>query len=166
MQARTNDRANPLQRGVRALAATKGGSWVFRHTLHRLDLMLDRTPRVNRTAAEILAGIPMGLLTTTGARTGIPRTVPLLAIPMGDGWGVIASSWGTPKPPSWYFNLEADPRARLEVDGVDHAVVAHRLSGAEREQLRRAALTYYAGYARYEERNGGRDLGFFLLHRQ
>ncbi|GAB3061465.1 hypothetical protein GCM10027053_24710 [Intrasporangium mesophilum] len=161
--ARTYDRANRFQRGMRAFAASKAGTWVFKRTLHHLDLLLDRMPGVHRTAAEILSGLPIGMLTTTGAKSGAPRTVPLLAVPMEGGWGVVASSWGRRKPPGWYFNLAADPHARFDVDGVDHEVVARRLHGNEREQLRGAALTYYAGYAEYEKRAGGRDLGFFLL---
>jgi len=156
--ARTYDRANPLQRAVRAFAASKAGT-----TLHHLDRLLDRTPGVRRTAAEILAGLPIGMLTTTGARSGLPRTVPLLAFPMEGGWGVVASSWGSRKPPAWYFNLAADAHARFHVDGAHHEVVARRLDGEQREQLRRTALMYYAGYAEYEKRAGGRDLGFFLL---
>jgi deazaflavin-dependent oxidoreductase (nitroreductase family) len=148
---------------MRVFAASKAGSLVFRRTLHHLDLLLDRMPRVHRTAAELVSGLPVGVLTTTGARSGLPRTLPLLAFPMDGGWGVIASSWGSPHPPGWYFNLQADPHAQFQVDGIDHAVVARRLEGEQREQLRRKALTYYAGYAEYEKRAGGRDLGFFLL---
>jgi deazaflavin-dependent oxidoreductase (nitroreductase family) len=148
---------------MRAFAASRAGTRVFKHTLHHLDRLLDRTPGVHRTAVEILAGLPVGMLTTTGARSGLPRTVPLLAFPMEGGWGVVASSWGSREPPGWYFNLVALPQARFGVDGIQHDVVAQRLHGEQREQLRRTALTYYAGYAEYEKRAGGRDLGFFLL---
>ena len=44
-----------------------------------------------------------------------------------------------------------------------HAGAEVRAAEEQREQLRRTALMYYAGYAEYEKRAGGRDLGFFLL---
>lgn len=156
-------RGEPLHRGMRAFAASRAGTRVFRHTLHHLDLLLDRTPGIHRTAAEILAGLPIGMLPTTGARSGLPRTVPLLAFPMeGDG-ASLPGGGGSRKPPGWYFNLAADAHAEFDVDGIHHEVVAQRLDGEQRAQLRRTALMYYAGYAEYEKRAGGRDLGFFLL---
>ncbi len=157
------DQANAVQRGLRRFSATGPGSWLFRRVLHHLDLIGHRLAPRRPALSTVLAGIPVGLLTTTGARSGEPRTVPLLAVPLDDGWGLIASRFGSERPPAWYFNLQAEPRASFEVDGVTHPVRAEQLVGPDRERVRYAALAIYPGYAVYEDR-AGRDLGFFVLH--
>ena len=161
--AATFDQANAFQRGLRRFSASAPGSWFFKRVLHHLDLLGHRVAPRRRAVSAVLAGIPVGLLTTTGARSGEPRTVPLLAVPLDDGWGLIASRFGSERPPAWYFNLRAHPRATFEVDGVTHPVRAVQLVGPDRERVRSAALAIYPGYAVYEERAGGRDLGFFVL---
>ncbi|WP_323100444.1 nitroreductase/quinone reductase family protein [Intrasporangium sp. YIM S08009] len=161
--ASTFDQANAFQRGLRRFSATAPGSWFFKRVLHHLDLVGHRLAPGRPAVSTVLAGIPVGLLTTSGARSGQPRTVPLLAVPLDDGWGLIASRFGSERPPAWYFNLRADPRATFEVDGVAHPVHAEQLVGPDRERVRRAALAIYPGYAVYEDRAGGRDLGFFVL---
>lgn len=164
MQLRQLEDANPLQRALRALVASSPGAWVGKRVLHRLDLVAHRLVPGRTTPSQWLAGVPVGLLTTTGARTGHPRTVPLMLAPLDEGWGVIASYYGSERPPGWYFNLRALPYASLEVDGVVHRVRAEQVQGVDRERVREAALRWYAGYTAYEERAGGRDLGFFVLH--
>jgi deazaflavin-dependent oxidoreductase (nitroreductase family) len=56
------------------------------------------------------------LLTTTGRRTGEPRTVPMMFHRDGSRILVVASNVGAPRHPDWYLNLAADPRVRVEVD--------------------------------------------------
>ena len=56
------------------------------------------------------------LLTTTGRRSGEPRTTPLMFDRDGDDVLVIASNVGAPRHPDWYLNLEADPRVTVELD--------------------------------------------------
>ena len=164
MAARTYDEANLFQRGARTLGATRGGSWFLKRTQHHLDRWYARLSGRPVMLSEVLAGVPTVMLTTTGARSGQPRTVPLLAFPVDDGWGVIASRYGSATPPAWYHNLRADPQATLEIEGVRHLVRAEQVHGADRDRVLAAAVAYYSGYAQYEQRAGGRDLGFFILH--
>lgn len=164
MQVRHFDEANVVQRALRRLVGSRPGSWVSKRVLHRIDLVAHRIAPHRSPPTQWLAAVPIGLLTTTGARSGEPRTVPLLLAPLDDGWGVIASHYGSTRPPAWFFNLRAHPDATLEVDGVTHAVRAEQVHGADRERVRQSALAYHAGYTAYEQRAGGRDLGFFILH--
>jgi deazaflavin-dependent oxidoreductase (nitroreductase family) len=69
------------------------------------------------------------MLTTTGARSGLVRTLPVLGLPDGDGMILIASNFGRPHNPSWYHNLRANPQATIAVGGVSRAVVARELDG-------------------------------------
>src|SRR5687767_1278791 len=63
------------------------------------------------------ANRPLMLLTTTGAKTGLPRTTPLVYTTDGDRVVVIASKGGAPTNPDWYHNLVANPIVTVELPG-------------------------------------------------
>ncbi|HEU4329496.1 MAG TPA: nitroreductase/quinone reductase family protein [Lapillicoccus sp.] len=163
MAVRAYDEATGLQRLLRRIGASAPGSWVLRRTLHHVDGFVHRVSGHRVTAAQSLVGIPTAMLTTTGARTGRKRTVPVLAFEVTGGWGLVASSFGQERHPGWYYNLLAHPNAVLEVDGIATQVVARRVHGAEREAVRAAALRIYPGYVVYERRASHRELGYFVL---
>lgn len=77
--------------------------------------------------------VPMAHLTTVGARSGEPRTVPLRPFPDGpDRWLVIASYGGAARNPAWLHNLAAHPdQIELRVNGVTYPVRAETLSGQD-----------------------------------
>jgi deazaflavin-dependent oxidoreductase (nitroreductase family) len=101
------------------------------------------------TASSWLAGVEIAMLTTTGAKSGRPRTLPVLAIPDGDDTLLIASNFGRPRNPAWYHNLRANPRARIVVDGIGRDVVAHELDGADRERGYRRGEEIFPGFINY-----------------
>lgn len=70
------------------------------------------------------AGVPLLLLTTTGARTGRQCTTPVNYTRRGTGYVVVASKSGAARHPDWYHNLMANPQAMIEVDGASHTVRA------------------------------------------
>ena len=111
-------------------------------------------------------GMPALVLTTTGRRTGQPRTEPLLYAPDGDGYVVIGSNWGQPNHPAWSGNLIADPDATIVVDGATIPVRAELASGAERDRLRRLLIEVWPAYETYERRANGRELRIFRLTRR
>ncbi len=63
-------------------------------------------------------GVPCVILSTTGRKTGKVRKSPLVRVPHGDGYLVVASMGGQPKHPVWYLNLTANPNVSLQ-DGPD-----------------------------------------------
>jgi deazaflavin-dependent oxidoreductase (nitroreductase family) len=71
------------------------------------------------------------LLTTTGRRTGEPRTAPMMFHRDGSRILVVASNVGAPRHPDWYLNLAADPRVRVEVDDREFDAEALPLLGAD-----------------------------------
>ena len=79
---------------------------------------------------------PILLLTTTGARTGRPVTVPL-------GFGVddrgrvfvVASKAGAPKHPAWFHNLRANPSVTVELGDRSFPAQAVVTAGEERDRL-------------------------------
>jgi deazaflavin-dependent oxidoreductase (nitroreductase family) len=129
-----------------------------------LDRAVGRLTR-GRFVAFGLPGLPSLLITTTGRRTGQPRSNPLLYAPDGEAFVVIGSNWGQNHHPAWSSNLLANPEAVVTVDGQQIKVRARRVSGAERARLRGLLLAVWPGYADYERRCGGRDLRLFRLER-
>ncbi len=113
-----HDEANVLKRAIRRSAGWKPLSLFYARTLHVIDRAVFRLSRGRTTFTAWLAGLPVAWLTTTGAKSGAERTCPVLAIPADDGkLVVIASNYGQGHNPSWYYNLRANPRARVLFDG-------------------------------------------------
>lgn len=77
---------------------------------------------------------PLMLLTTTGARSGQPRTSPLMYATLGGRMAIIASHNGAEHHPQWYRNLAADPSVTVEVDGEAWSGTARTLTGDERAE--------------------------------
>ncbi|MFI6921284.1 nitroreductase/quinone reductase family protein [Nonomuraea spiralis] len=98
-------------------------------------------------------GARLLLLTTTGARSGRPHTVPLGYLPDGgERMLVIASAGGAPHDPHWYRNLRADPRATVESGVFVFDVEAEILEGAERDAAFARAVESDPGWADYQAR--------------
>ena len=81
------------------------------------------------------ASMKLLLLTTTGARTGQRRAVPLTYVPDADRYVVTAGNAGSDRHPAWYHNLMANPEATVEVGGEAFSAVAVVADEAEREAL-------------------------------
>jgi deazaflavin-dependent oxidoreductase (nitroreductase family) len=99
-------------------------------------------------------GVPLLLLTTTGRRTGRPRTTPLVYLSEGDRLLVAASNFGGPAHPAWSENLVARPRATVTLAGLELPVTAAVLDGPARERAwsRFEALGPYGVYRQRTER--------------
>ncbi|HLG92392.1 MAG TPA: nitroreductase family deazaflavin-dependent oxidoreductase [Acidimicrobiales bacterium] len=115
------------------------------YRLHRLAYQLTGGRIGHRSPAG-----PILLLTTTGRRSGAPRTTPLLYMPLDGAWVVVASNGGRPSPPAWLLNLQADPRASVQVGRQRWPVEAEVLTGEERERLWPRLCAFYPGWAHYQ----------------
>ena len=73
---------------------------------------------------EWQAGTSVLILTTTGRRSGEPRSTPLIYGRDGDRYLVVASKGGDPKAPGWYHNLKANPKIEINVGPKRFAVTA------------------------------------------
>jgi deazaflavin-dependent oxidoreductase (nitroreductase family) len=104
------------------------------------------------------------LLTTTGARTGQPRTTPMMFHPDGDRLLVIASNSGAPRHPHWYLNLVANPRVNVEVGDERYEAVASTAEGAERQRLWSMLKQTYPFFAEHE-RMADREIPVVILTR-
>ncbi len=148
------DSPNAVQRGVRRLFALRPVAWVSARTVHHIDAAVLRLSGGRATASAILSGLPLLELTTTGAKSGQPRTVPLIGIPDGERIILIASNWGQARHPAWYHNLKANPSVTVTIGGVAHPYTARELAGEERAAAFARAASLYPGYDGYAQRAG------------
>jgi deazaflavin-dependent oxidoreductase (nitroreductase family) len=152
-----------LQRMLQRLPASPLGAWVFARTLHPLDRMLLRLSRGRVSIPGVLTGLPVVMLTTTGAKSGKPRTVPLVGMSDGDKVVVIASNYGQTHHPGWYYNLRAHPQATLELPGRSGRYVAREATPAEWQIYWRRAADLYIGFPAYQQRTHGRPIPIIVL---
>jgi deazaflavin-dependent oxidoreductase (nitroreductase family) len=97
-------------------------------------------------------GVPTLLLTTTGRKSGEPRTSALIFGRDGDDYLVVASVGGMPAHPAWYLNLQADPHAHVQVRG-EHLDVEARTAGPEdKPRLWQAMQDLWPNYDVYQSR--------------
>lgn len=99
-----------------------------------------------------IAGVPVLLLTTKGRRSSEMRTKPLMYLPRGEAFVVVASYAGEPKHPAWLLNLRADPSARVQVGSRTIDVRAREAEGDERDRLWRDVVAQDGAFAEYERR--------------
>ena len=100
-----------------------------------------------------LGGTPVIELTTTGAKSGKPRTT-MLTVPLRHNGNrvVVASKGGSPESPAWYHNLVANPMVTVTEKGKTTELHARVLTPAEREEIWPKIVAEYKGYGRYQEK--------------
>jgi deazaflavin-dependent oxidoreductase (nitroreductase family) len=149
-----------LRKPLIALAASKPGSWLIR-TLTPVDRKLLMRSRGRYTILGPFA-TPTMLLTTTGAKSGLPRTTPLVFAREGDAIVVVGSNFGQGHHPAWTGNLLEEPRAVVTIGGQDIPVDAQLLEGAEAEAGYRLMTDMAKNYAVYRDRTD-RQIRVFRL---
>ncbi|MBM3671351.1 MAG: nitroreductase family deazaflavin-dependent oxidoreductase [Actinobacteria bacterium] len=97
-------------------------------------------------------GAPSLLLTTTGRKTGQPRTSPLIFARDGDDYLIVASMGGAPMHPQWYLNLEANPSAEIQVKAEHLNVTARTASDDEKPRLWEIVNDAWPNYEGYQTR--------------
>jgi deazaflavin-dependent oxidoreductase (nitroreductase family) len=155
--------ANRAQRLMWKIASSRPGSWVFARTLHHIDRLTLRLTKGRLTVPGILAGLPVLTLTTTGARTGKRREVPLVGVPSGDDLALLGTRFAQANTPGWYFNLRAHPNAQVTYRGRTVPVVAREADGDERAAAWDRGCQIYAGYQAYARRIEGREIHVMIL---
>jgi deazaflavin-dependent oxidoreductase (nitroreductase family) len=157
---RWGSQTSPLRKPLARFAASRLGSSLIR-TMTPLDRRLLTRTRGRYTVLGPI-GAPTLLLTTTGAKSGQPRTSPLLYVRDGARLLVIGSNFGQEQHPAWTANLRAHPEAVVTIGGTDVPVVARQLEGDERERGVTAFVELASAYAAYLTRTD-RDIRVFAL---
>ena len=111
-----------------------------------------------------LAGNDILLLTTTGRKSGEQRTMPLAYTTDGAAFVITASNGGKPQHPGWYFNLTAQPRARIQVRAEVFDVIAEQATGDNRARIWAKLVAEHPHYARYSTLTT-REIPLMILRR-
>ncbi|WP_043457701.1 nitroreductase family deazaflavin-dependent oxidoreductase [Gordonia polyisoprenivorans] len=109
-----------------------------------------------------VADRPVVLFTTTGAKSGKKRYVPLMRVEENGRYAMVASKGGAPEHPAWYHNVKAHPQVTVQ-DGQKVAeLTAREVSGDEREHWWNLAVAAFPPYAEYQV-NTDRLIPVFVL---
>lgn len=158
-----NTPPNKLQRFLQFLPASRVGAWLFAPTLHHIDRFLLRLSNGRVSIPGVLNGLPVIRLTTIGAKSGLPRTVPVVGLPDGDKIVLIASNFGHAQNPAWYYNLRAHPEATVVLPTRTGTYIAREATAKERTRYWRRAADLYLGYPAYQQRTQGRVIPIMVL---
>jgi len=154
---------NTVQRWVVRFASTKPVSAVMPKILPPFDRFTLRVTSGRATLSSLLSGLPPIWLTTTGARSGVPRTVPLIAFPIGDDLALLGTSFGRQQTPAWVYNIENDPVVTVSLGDVSVAGRARPARADEEPGIWTLAGSVYPGYLKYGERASHRQIRVFVL---
>ena len=128
----------------------------------RMDRVLYRLTRGKVCSTAGVA--PLILLTTTGRRSGKPRTTPVMFIRDGDRFVVSSENFGQQRPAAWPLNLLADPRATVEL-GAERVECRARLLGEEEaDRYWPRLVEVWPAHESYRSRSGKRHT--FVLEPQ
>ena len=155
--------ANAVQRVTQKVAASGPGSWVFQRTLYPIDKALFRLTNGRMTVPGLLAGLPVIVLTTTGAKTGKERTMPLLGIPLDDDMAVLGTNYGQRSTPGWVHNLRKNSEATVQYRSASVEVTARPATAEEADRAFESGAAVYGGFPKYRERASHRTIEVFIL---
>lgn len=151
-----------LRRIIHRMAATRPGRRMFHLYVWLIDLPISRLTKGVFVPSAYWNIMPVIYLTTTGAKSGIARSNPVLCIPDGEKLILVGSNWGNLKNPGWAYNLRAHPHAQVRKGKIVKGYTVRELHGDERAACWQKAVTFYPPYVSYEQRSN-RSLPVFLL---
>jgi deazaflavin-dependent oxidoreductase (nitroreductase family) len=141
-------------------AMSRAGYLFMLHLAPRIDKAV--IPRTNGRLSS--AGVDkVGLVTSTGAKSGQQRTHPLALVEDSEGLLAIGSNYGGPKHPAWSANLLAHPECSVEFMGPPKRYRAELLTGDARAAAWANAVDFYAGYESYRTSCAPREIRVFRL---
>jgi deazaflavin-dependent oxidoreductase (nitroreductase family) len=158
-------RPNAFQKQIHRIAMLRPVTAFFAPWLHRLDKAILKWTR-GKFAVSQIVGWPIILLTTIGAKTNQPRTIPLVGLFDNQKIGLIASSLGRKHNPGWYYNLKAHPECEVDFHGRSAKYIARESSGEEYDWFWKLGLSFYAGYEKYKQRAAHRHIPIMVLERK
>ena len=107
--------------------------------------------RANAGKVESFGDAPMVILHSTGAKSGVERENPLVALVEGDDLYLFASKAGAPSHPDWYYNLKAHPKVEVEYGAERFAAEAVEVTGTDRDEVYARQVAAQPGFGDYEK---------------
>lgn len=147
-------------RAVTGVFRSPFGQSFIRNVAAKTDPWLGRVS--NGRLSWSMGLIHTATLTTTGARSGLPREVQLTYFHDGPDPIVIASNYGGGSDPMWARNLLAHPECTFGGDAFRAAEVTDE---SDYDRLFALAEQVYAGYSDYKAKTAliGRHIPIFRL---
>ena len=146
---------------VQKVSSTRAFARIAPHVVPAMDTGIHRLTRGKvLLSATMLPGV---VLTVTGARSGLPRRVPLACMPEEGGtYVLVGSNFGRTDHPAWSANLLKNPEAEISHKGHDVPVTARLLGGDDRTAAWAALVAFWPPYAAYASR-APREIRLFRL---
>ena len=159
---RLRRRTTRIARAMESIARSPGGYWYVQKVARRID-----PPLLRLTGGRVssLYPYPVMLLTTVGAKTGLPRALPLAFIVDGDSLILIASNYGKSSHPAWYRNLVANPEVDVLAGARSGRYSAAEITDPAERDRAWDLVDFSAGYSDYEVRAGNRKIPTVRLQR-
>jgi deazaflavin-dependent oxidoreductase (nitroreductase family) len=114
--------------------------------------------------ANELKGMPIIVLTSLGAKSGMLRKTALMRVEHDGRYAVVASRGGAPQHPVWYWNLVKTPHVELQDGAEKHDYLAREVTGDEKAIWWQRAVAAYPPYADYQTKTD-RQIPVFVLER-
>jgi len=96
-------------------------------------------------------GAPLLILHTTGAKSGLPREMPLMYLDYNDRMFVFASKAGADSHPDWFYNAKANPGVEIEIGTDKVAKTAIEVDAAERDAMYAEQASRYPQFGEYAQ---------------
>ncbi len=161
-----NKQIAPFHAFIQKIVSTRPGSWFFARSLHHVDRLILKLSRGRMTITSALTGLPIFTLTATGAKSGAPRSVPLVGIRdpgCPEQIAFIASNFGQDHHPAWFYNVKANPHAQIAFGDQEKCYVAHEAEDEEYELYWKDAANTYLGYPLYKQHAGDRQIPILVF---
>ena len=122
----------------------------------------EKIESTNGAEGTHMRGMPVVVLTTRGAKTGLLRKTALMRVEHDGDYAVVASKGGAAKNPVWYYNLKQNPHVELQDGDTKRDYRARELSGDEKAEWWQRALEVWPDYAGYQLKTS-RQIPVFVL---
>ena len=153
---------NAVQRALQRVAATGLGTALMSKVISSLDRLAYKASNGRFTIGRSLGAMPVVVLVTTGARSGLQRETPINVIPFEEDVALVGTNFGSGTTPAWAHNPFANPAASVAWRGMSVDVVARGATAIETEAVFAAADRIYPGYANYR-RKATNTIPVFIL---
>lgn len=110
-----------------------------------------------------MGGMPTLELTTTGNKSGEPRSILIWYLDTDSGPAIVGTNAGASYDPAWVKNLRADPRGEVIIEGVRRPITARFVEGDEHRALWSRFKLANGAYEGYESMVGGRAIPIVVL---
>ncbi len=139
----------------------KGLAHLFLKTFTHINVWVYRASKGRLFNTFPGGGFPICLITTTGAKSGKPRSIALIHLPLGDNKLLVASQGGSDSHPTWYYNVKANPEVAIQFGAERRSYRARHVSDDEKRNLWPHLISLYPDYDQYQARTD-RNIPVFL----